>query len=120
MEETKQPMKRILASVVALLAVAACGGAASSPSSSSSAQPLTLTVALPWPAKPPICCMMEQAADQLGYYEKQGLTVTFAGSNGSAASIQTLVAGRADVAGAAVAAGLGAYAAGSTDIRYIG
>ncbi len=120
MEETKQPMKRILASVVALLAVAACGGAASSPSSSSSAQPLTLTVALPWPAKPPICCMMEQAADQLGYYKKQGLTVTFAGSNGSAASIQTLVAGRADVAGAAVAAGLGAYAAGSTDIRYIG
>jgi ABC-type nitrate/sulfonate/bicarbonate transport system substrate-binding protein len=120
MEETNLPMKRILASVVALLAVAACGGTSNNPSTSASAQPLTLTVALPWPAKPPICCMMEQAADQLGYYKKQGLTVTFAGSNGSAASIQTLVAGRADVAGAAVAAGMGAFAAGSGDVRYIG
>ena len=123
MEDTKQPMKRILATAVALLAVAACGGTGSTSTQSSSgasAQTLNLTVALPWPGKPPICCMMEQSADQLGYYKKQGLDVTFVGSNGSAASIQTLVAGRADVAGAAVAAGIGAYAAGSTDVRYIG
>ncbi|HLH69869.1 MAG TPA: ABC transporter substrate-binding protein [Candidatus Dormibacteraeota bacterium] len=113
-------MKRALGALLAVLAVAACGGA-SSASGSGPSKSYALTVALPWPGKPPVCCMMEPAAKDLGYYKRQGLEVTFVNvSTASAGTIQTLVAGRADVAGAAVAAGIGAYAAGSTDIRYIG
>src|SRR5579884_2321022 len=95
-------MKRTVGALLAALAVAACGGATSA-SNGASSRAYSLTVALPWPNKPPVCCMMEPAAKDLGYYKRQ-----------------TLVAGRADVAGAAVAAGIGAYAAGTTDIRYIG
>ncbi len=113
-------MKRTVGALLAALAVAACGGATSA-SNGASSRAYSLTVALPWPNKPPVCCMMEPAAKDLGYYKRQNLDVTFVNvSTASAGTIQTLVAGRADVAGAAVAAGIGAYAAGTTDIRYIG
>jgi ABC-type nitrate/sulfonate/bicarbonate transport system substrate-binding protein len=94
---------------------------AAATASAAARKTLDLTVVLAWPAAPPICCMMDQAAKDLGYYKKHDLNVNFVGVSGSALTIQTLAAGKADVAsGTAVAAGIGAYVAGSTDIRYIG
>ena len=114
-------MRRMLGSLLLAFTLAACGGAAGGSPTPGSSKSYALTVALPWPAKPPVCCMMEPAASDLGYFKKQNLTVTFVNvSTASAGTIQTLVAGRADVAGAAVAAGIGAYVAGSTDVRYVG
>jgi ABC-type nitrate/sulfonate/bicarbonate transport system substrate-binding protein len=114
-------------SVIAVLAaVVMLGSACGSPSSSSTSgasgalQPLSLTVALPWQAPAPLCCMMEEAAQEAGLFAKQKLTVTFIHQTGSALPIETLVAGRTDLAGAAAAAGIGAYANGASDIRFIG
>lgn len=113
-------MKRLMAAVALAMAVAACGGTATS-TSSSSTRTYDLTVALPWPAKPPVCCMMEPAASDLGYYRKQNLNVTFVNvQTASAGTIQTLVAGRADIAGASIAAGLAGYSSGATNVRYVG
>lgn len=113
-------MKRAVAILALALGLAACGGSPST-SGSGSSKSYSLTVALPWPNKPPVCCMMEPAASDLGYYRKQNLNVTFVNvATASAGTIQTLVAGRADIAGAAVAAGVGAYVAGTTDVRYVG
>src|SRR4051812_16589627 len=82
---------------------------------------LSLTVAVPFPAKPPICCMAVPAAQDLGYYKRAGLDVKIVNvGTASTGTIQMLVAGRADVATASIASGLGAYVAGANDIRFIG
>jgi ABC-type nitrate/sulfonate/bicarbonate transport system substrate-binding protein len=102
-------------------AATASGGAASGAAAPAPSGALTLTVALPWPAKPPVCCMEEPASQDLGFYKQQGLNVNFVNvSTASAGTIQTLVAGKADIAGAAMAAGLAGYSAGATNVRYIG
>ena len=82
---------------------------------------LSLTVAVPFPAKPPICCMAVPAAQDLGYYKRAGLDVKIINvGTASTGTIQMLVAGRTDVATASIASGLGAFAAGATDVRFIG
>lgn len=115
---------RCLIAVLALsvLLGTACGSASTSstPAAASSVKPLSLTVTLPWQAPAPLCCMMEEAAQEAGLFAKQNLTVTFVHQTGSALPIQTLVAGRTDLAGAAAAAGIAAYANGARDIRFIG
>src|SRR5687768_11970251 len=84
-------------------------------------KPLPLTVAVPFPAKPPICCMAVPAAKDLGYYQRAGVDVTVVNvGTASTGTIQMLVAGRTDVATASIASGLGAYAAGANDVRFIG
>lgn len=110
-----------LVALITLAAIAACGGSSPATTGSGANKTYNLNVVVAWPSAPPICCMMDQAAGDLGYYKKQHLNVTFTGVAGSALAVQTLVAGRADVSsGTAVAAGIGAYVAGTTDIRYIG
>jgi hypothetical protein len=108
--------------LVAFLA-SACGTSSSSstPAASGSAlKPLSLTVALPWQPPAPLCCMMEEAAQNAGLFAKEKLTVNFVHQVGSALPIQTLVAGRADLTGAAAPAGIAAYTNGASDVRYIG
>jgi len=88
---------------------------------SAAEKPLPLTVAVPFPAKPPICCMAVPAAKDLGYYQRAGVDVTIVNvGTASTGTIQMLVAGRTDVATASIASGLGAYVAGATDVRFIG
>jgi ABC-type nitrate/sulfonate/bicarbonate transport system substrate-binding protein len=82
---------------------------------------LPLTVAVPFPVKPPICCMAVPAAQDLGYYKRAGLDVKIINvGTASTGTIQMLVAGRTDVATASIASGLGAYVAGANDVRFIG
>jgi ABC-type nitrate/sulfonate/bicarbonate transport system substrate-binding protein len=84
-------------------------------------KPIPLTVAVPFPAKPPICCMAVPAAKDLGYYQRAGLDVTIVNvGTASTGTIQMLVAGRTDIATASIASGLGAYVAGANDVRFIG
>jgi hypothetical protein len=64
--------------------------------------------------------MMEEAAQEAGLFAKEKLTVNFIHQTGSALPIQTLVAGRTELAGAAAATGIAAYTNGASSIRYIG
>ena len=65
--------------------------------------------------------MAVPAAQDLGYYKRQGLDVKIINvGTASTGTIQMLVAGRADIATASIASGIGAYVAGATDIRFIG
>lgn len=119
--QVRWPLIAALA-VVALLA-AACGSDASSStpgSSGSGLKPLSLTVALPWQPPAPPCCLMEEAAQEAGLFAKENLTVNFIHQTGSTLPIQTLVAGRTDLAGAAAASGISAYANGAGSIRFLG
>jgi ABC-type nitrate/sulfonate/bicarbonate transport system substrate-binding protein len=115
---------RSLIAVLALAALlaSACGSAATSskPAGTGTLKPLSLTVTLPWQAPAPLCCMMEEAAQEAGLFAKANLTVAFVHQTGSALPIQTLVAGRTDLAGAAAATGISAYANGASSIRFIG
>ena len=80
-----------------------------------------LSIALPFPGNPPICCMAIPAAKDLGYYDRQGLDVEFVNvGTASTGTVQLLAAKRIDVGTAAVAAGFGAFAAGAKDIRFFG
>lgn len=105
-----------LASIFFVVVCAASGWAADL-----SSKRYELTVAVPFPGKPPVCCMAVPAAKDLGYYDRQGLDVELVNvGTASTGTIQLLAAGRIDVGTASVASGFGAYAAGAKDIRFIG
>jgi hypothetical protein len=115
----------LLGLVTVALVLAACGSSSTPTSQSTSTSggtpstPLSLTVALPWTGPPPICCMIPQAAQTLGYFQQEDLTVNFSGFAGSALPIQDLVAGHADVAAAFIGSGLGAVASGA-NLKLVG
>jgi ABC-type nitrate/sulfonate/bicarbonate transport system substrate-binding protein len=114
-------LRAALVVIAAVVVVAACGSSTKSASKgpSGASTPMAITVALPWTGPPPICCMIPQAAQALGYFAQENLTVHFAGFAGSALPIQDLVAGRADLAGAYIGSGLGAVASGA-NLRLLG
>lgn len=81
---------------------------------------LDLKVAVPWPDAIAIL-MVEEVADDLGYYEKHGVNVDFQRIAGSAGPIQLLAGGQVDMASAIFGpTGVDAYQAGDGSMRYIG
>jgi len=102
--------------VVILLVGAACGGDDEGPTSASGND--SLRFIFPNEGDPEIIFYAYWVADDLGYFEDEGLDVTPLGSDGSSGATQQLIAGQAD-AGIPFSASPLEAASKGLDMRYV-